>query len=452
MGQIRPNTTPVSPAEGKSASAWDGLDPTLRDAGEVAVSRLSNALSDALIRVEARLFDLAARALTPGERESWLDAADFARARRSNLVRDFGRHFERRYLRACHFKPTMLSGHAIDFDYAELRVVVHELLDDALAPGALTDAIQHGCWLTLNALAERYRKRLGVERVTPNDIPPGPRAIEAAVADAARDQPWRHDAKLKLVQALCKTLPDAVDGIYRDLTVLFDGGATVSEAGPGRPPRMRAPDDSDFLLPELPVPERVPPREDEVEIEVDWSGPSASAAYPPPVVPDAEAGPASMGGLPDQVLEPAATPVAAMVPEPGPAALSTATASSTVAPEEPPLLVAPASITPPPEGSEHGLPDPGPAMDPRAALAALEPGCWLEIHEPGGRPRLLKLAWISPRRSLFLLTNRRGQRALSLSAEEMHESLNLGLANVLGSPLQAEPARATTPADRRKLA
>ena len=76
-------------------------------------------------------------------------------------------------------------------------------------------------------------------------------------------------------------------------------------------------------------------------------------------------------------------------------------------------------------------------------LATLSVGTWLAISEPGTASKELKLAWISPRKSLFLLTNRQGERALSLTSASLLALLNEGRAVV--KHLAPQPNDAKTP-------
>jgi hypothetical protein len=52
---------------------------------------------------------------------------------------------------------------------------------------------------------------------------------------------------------------------------------------------------------------------------------------------------------------------------------------------------------------------------------SLERGMWLEFESEGGQLAFSKLAWISPLRGTYLFTNRQGQKALSMTAEELAE-------------------------------
>jgi hypothetical protein len=69
------------------------------------------------------------------------------------------------------------------------------------------------------------------------------------------------------------------------------------------------------------------------------------------------------------------------------------------------------------------------------ALTDLKVGTWLEFQDHDGRTSQLKLAWISPHRNLYLLTNRQGERVLSLKAENFSKRLQDGMAR-LAQPAQ----------------
>ncbi len=50
---------------------------------------------------------------------------------------------------------------------------------------------------------------------------------------------------------------------------------------------------------------------------------------------------------------------------------------------------------------------------------SLERGMWIEFEAEDGQLAFAKLAWISPLRGTYLFTNRQGQKALSMTAEEL---------------------------------
>lgn len=467
------------PAGDTAGSGWSDLPPALRECGEIAVLRLSSALDDALAQTSELLFTEATEALTPHEREAFLDAAEFARHHRRGIVYDFMRHFEERFIRACHRRPSTLLGHSIDFDVKDLRIIEHHVLDDSLEPGKITEAIQNACWQTLQSLTTQFRDLLGDQDLMPRDIPLGPKIIEAATSDAIRDQPWRHKAKQRLAHALRWPLAARVNQLYRDLVDHLSArdlkAFSVTAPPPGRQAATPAEPQGQAARP---VETALAPRDDgpfeavrdttgQESLETDASTAAwdevarcLDVAGLPQVVTDflschwrkhlaaihAGAGPDSaawrdaVSTMDDLVWSLAAKPSredCLRLMEGMPDLLRRLGEGMDALKLRPDIrndlltfltrhhaeLVKTSLAQAPSATSAMAVPaaDPAPAPDDPGRIekwmAGLKVGTWLEFREPGGDPRELKLAWISPHRSLFLLTNRQGERALSLSAE-----------------------------------
>jgi hypothetical protein len=65
----------------------------------------------------------------------------------------------------------------------------------------------------------------------------------------------------------------------------------------------------------------------------------------------------------------------------------------------------------------------------------LERGMWIEFEDDNGQLAFAKLAWISPLRGTYLFTNRQGQKALSMTAEDLAERFRSDRARLV----EAEP-------------
>jgi hypothetical protein len=65
----------------------------------------------------------------------------------------------------------------------------------------------------------------------------------------------------------------------------------------------------------------------------------------------------------------------------------------------------------------------------------LERGMWVEFESDDGQLAFAKLAWVSPLRGTYLFTNRQGQKALSITAEELAEHFRSDRARLV----EAEP-------------
>ena len=66
---------------------------------------------------------------------------------------------------------------------------------------------------------------------------------------------------------------------------------------------------------------------------------------------------------------------------------------------------------------------------------SLERGAWVEFEGEDGQLAFAKLAWVSPLRGTYLFTNRQGQKALSMTAEELADRFRADRARLV----EAEP-------------
>lgn len=55
----------------------------------------------------------------------------------------------------------------------------------------------------------------------------------------------------------------------------------------------------------------------------------------------------------------------------------------------------------------------------RCEFERLKRGCWLNLRDEAGILRRVRLSWISPARTMYLFTNRQGERAMALSRPEL---------------------------------
>ena len=67
--------------------------------------------------------------------------------------------------------------------------------------------------------------------------------------------------------------------------------------------------------------------------------------------------------------------------------------------------------------------------------AGLDRGMWVEFEGEDGQLAFAKLAWVSPLRGTYLFTNRQGQKAVSLTADELAERFRADRARLV----EAEP-------------
>jgi hypothetical protein len=81
-------------------------------------------------------------------------------------------------------------------------------------------------------------------------------------------------------------------------------------------------------------------------------------------------------------------------------------------------------------------PEPEIVQDRFAEIAgSLERGMWVEFEGEDGQLAFAKLAWVSPLRGTYLFTNRQGQKAVSLTADELAQRFRNDRARLV----EAEP-------------
>ena len=88
--------------------------------------------------------------------------------------------------------------------------------------------------------------------------------------------------------------------------------------------------------------------------------------------------------------------------------------------------------------AEPAPPDTAPALidDEYLEIARnLERGAWVEFESESGQLAFAKLAWVSPLRGTYLFTNRQGQKAMSMTAEDLAERFRADRARLV----EAEP-------------
>ncbi len=469
-----PDKPPASASRSDAATqaAWAALSADLRECGEIAGQRLSIALSQALRQAEASLFAASAESLDQIERDAILDAAELARARKDWLVADFCRHFEQRYVSACRRKPSVISCFRIDFDPGKLEIVKHDLLDDSLEPGKIEEAIKSASWATLQNLTNGFAALLGNQALKSSDIPLSPHLIEATLSDALRDQPWRHAAKHPLMRSLRGYLPEAVSQIYRDLTehlLAITGlpgadeaeaeevdivqpsevipeavctiepspipvpeadkkGAAVLDLQPTIPKSDRLPDPPTHAIGDFPLTEPVEP-----------DLPAPCVTLPFHIEPARLPGPSQPADLPPgkpaksaNAVPPAMKIKPVLCPGINQALETTTHKSVHETIHEPVQLAACRTRVVNRENAAATVDLQPPLPNSDRLLAELAIGAWLEFRAADNTITLLKLAWISPRRNLYLLTNRQGQRALSMLAAELATAFTEGRARLAG--------------------
>lgn len=496
---------------------------SLQECGEIASARLCLALPDALTGAADQLRAKSAGGTGCVDQRLWQEAADFARNRPRDLVDSFRKHFERRYSQSRLRKSALMTGHVLNFDVRRLQIVEHEVLDNGLDTAAIIEAIRNSSWGPLHELTKWFRETLADPELSLNDMPLGPRLIGGAITDAVNDQFGGQEIKRLVLRALCRTLPEPVDRIYRDLA----GHLAITESAPEQDRKI----DHGLIAMDRrtpgPTPDKLPDRQradatfsptDDIDVAGDIemgeamgkaigneSNAGSSAAdravdqylarkrLPRFIadflngpwrawlaVIDREYGPSSpewdaaintmrglarslrlrrapddrarlMGDLPDLVKQLGRGLEALNEPIESRHRFFARLAECHVrvmGASRPVPLPSMRSPTPPAQAAREQTQQEQTSAD--SLLEDLEAGIWLEFREPYIAARKLKLAWISPNRNLFFLTNQLGERILSLGPKDLAALLREGGARIISAPDETTTRNASTLAAHTK--
>ncbi len=465
---------------------------SLNECGEIAETRLALALADALNQVVDQLFAKGVHGAFSPEQQPWLEAADFARTRRHDIVDAFKKHFEHGYAQACERKPGMIPGQLRSFDANQLTLVERNSLEYAINPEMLIESIRNGTWISLPELTKRFTEMLADPDLLPIDMPLGPRLLGNVTAHAINDQFCKSEPKLRMMRALCTTLPELVNRFYQDLSRHLAG----MDASPGG---LAASSISSYDT----LPDRLADREDSTssavpntQTEIEIAPASLAAAGEaitrqlasiklPGFVAEFLSGPwqillgkihgecghssqdwkDALQTMDDLIksLKTRKSPEAGLrltreLPDLAKRLRRGLAKAGAPADKHDPFFKRlaeyhirllgklgavpitanheePAGATSRAIGTARASADSSPRdMSMASPHDAMEVGVWLEFCEPERPLRKLKIAWISPNRSLFLLTNHLGERALTLGPKDLAALLQEGGARIVSSP------------------
>lgn len=192
---------------------WESLAPDLRECGEIAGMRLSQALADAILNASNHLYSQAMQSLTPIEREGWIEAADTARGLRMGVGQAFLRQFQSRYARACQQAARARSTAGGVFASFERYDAPKRVESNFL--GCFR---QYVAWDGLLGLNRCYADLLGNPDLDPFESPLGPTVLESAIVASMRLPVGREIARQRVLDAVYRELLGKVNLLYRDLT------------------------------------------------------------------------------------------------------------------------------------------------------------------------------------------------------------------------------------------
>ena len=227
---------------------------------ELALKRMTRALSGMLDRVEDELFELAEKALDREAQNTYLDARSQAREKRVDIENAFGRFFVEFFNRKMEGEKPVAPP---PDDSEELALVGDEDLEESLAVRAMATKLRSACEGELGALSQRMGFLLERPDLEDDANPVSPTMICAALKGACDQIHAGFKVRMALMRQLECNAEAELLRIYHDLNahlverrILPDvrpGIRRASEA-PARPrsaPAPRAPESAPVASPDV---------------------------------------------------------------------------------------------------------------------------------------------------------------------------------------------------------
>jgi hypothetical protein len=181
---------------------------------DLALERMTLALGGMLDRLEDDLFELADKAVGRESQNTYLDARSQAREKRSLMEVTFRQHFVDCFNRKVRGDATAPAAGA---EPAELALVEHEDLEQALAVREMSRKLGAACEGELNALSQRMGFLLERPELADDANPVSPATICAALKDACDQIEAGVKVRMALLRQLESYAEGALQGIYHDL-------------------------------------------------------------------------------------------------------------------------------------------------------------------------------------------------------------------------------------------
>ncbi len=236
-------------------------DRLLGESCEMAMARLTEALTESLQKSGEELLKKATEPMSFEMYKHYMQACDLVRERLEDISSAFRRKFQQQ------FKKTSASGKSGRSSLAELNITELSLmgpddLEETLAANNIANAIHNQCGEEMFGLGHRIGLLLNNPEIESEDNPLGPEVIAKAIMAAIGEQDCGIKAKLLLAQSINHHLPTRVKEIYQEVNrFLREKGvlptirvgmkktspATRSPEGDGSPGAPQAPGNPDVF-------------------------------------------------------------------------------------------------------------------------------------------------------------------------------------------------------------
>lgn len=214
MQESRKNVVEFSRTRSGAGSMGASL---LNECGEMAASRLGEALSKTLKDAANELLELTDQVIGYETRRIYGEAREFARDKREEVEGDFRKRFYQRYKRECRRDQTSRDSGKGDLDASQLSLQEPDDLEESLASSTISNALNNTCGEELFGLSKRMGVLLEDPELQLGDYPLSPEVIGETVMDCLKAQGLPFKTRLALVPLINEFLPGKVKLVYQDI-------------------------------------------------------------------------------------------------------------------------------------------------------------------------------------------------------------------------------------------
>ena len=203
----------------------------IADCRQLAIDRMSSALSGMLDRIEDDLFELAGKATDRQAQDAYLDARSQAREKRNAIQDTFRQHFVAFFDRKVKGNP-LAKPRGDGDDEPELTLVNDDELAGSIAVEQMSRKLKSACEGELFALSQRMGFLMDKPEMGDDANPLSPATVCAALKDACDQMEASFRVRMTLLAQLERYVAADLQGMYRELNAHLVAHSVLPEIKP----------------------------------------------------------------------------------------------------------------------------------------------------------------------------------------------------------------------------
>lgn len=189
----------------------------INDCRDIALKRMTEALSKTLDTIEDELFSLAEKSVDREQQNLFLDARAQAREKRAAMEGQFRKQFLGFFERKVAGSDGAEKTKAVDFSSLEMSLVEDDALNEKLAIDDMTKRLGNKCDDELRAVSQRMGFMLSEPELKDDANPIAPDTIVKALQAACDQMAANFQTKLTVMRMIEQGFAKEMHGVYRDI-------------------------------------------------------------------------------------------------------------------------------------------------------------------------------------------------------------------------------------------